>query len=113
PPPVDTSVAAGATPGQPSQPGPQSGKIAVIEGLDNPFSSQEVGGDSDIRDEKTPEATIPLEGPGSSTRRKKKQVASKQRKTSSETEEGSEGKKSRPEKLQTRSSDTSKGGKKK
>lgn len=113
PPPVAISVAARATPGQPLQPGPQSEKIAAIEGLDDLFSSQEVGGDSDIRGEKTSEATIPLEGPGSSTRRKKKQVTSKQRKTSSETEEGSEGKKKRPEKLQTRSSDTSKGGKKK
>ena len=85
-----------------------------MEGLDDLFSSQEVKGDSDIRGEMTPEASVPKEEPGSSTkRRKKKQVVSKPRKPSSEAEEGSEGKKGRPEKLQTRSSDTSKGGKKK
>ena len=85
-----------------------------MEGLDDLFLSQEVEGDSDTRGEMTPEASIPKEEPGSSTKRKKKKVVSKPpRKSSSEAEEGSEGKKGRPEKLQTRSSDTSKGGKKK
>lgn len=59
PPPVDTSVAAGATPGQPSQPGPQSEKIAAIEGLDDPFSSQEVGVTAIIGVKRPPKRQFP------------------------------------------------------
>ncbi|MDQ4223662.1 hypothetical protein RBK84_04670, partial [Pseudomonas aeruginosa] len=112
--PIDTSLAAGTTPGHPSQLGPQSEKIGAMEGLDDLFLSQEAEGDSDIKGEMTPKASILKEVPGSSTKKKKKKAVSKlPRKSLSEAEEGSEDKKGRPEKLQTRSSDTSKGGKKK
>ncbi|MDQ4222843.1 hypothetical protein RBK84_00445, partial [Pseudomonas aeruginosa] len=115
PPPVDTSLVAEATPGQLSQPGSQSEKIAAMIDIDDPVTSPEAGGGSDAGGgDKTPETGIPLVGTGSSTRRRKKLVVSKNQKpASSETEEGSEGKKSHPEKLPTRSSDSSKGGKKK
>ena len=84
--------------------------------IDDLVSSPEAGGDSDVGgEEKTPEVAISLAGTESSTkRRRRKLVLSKERKsTSSEKDEGSEGKKTRPEKLPTRSSDSSKGGKKK
>ena len=86
-----------------------------MEGLDDLFLSQELEGDSDTRGEMTPKASILKEEPGSSTKKKKKKkaVSNPWRKSSSEAEEGSEGKKGRPGKLPTRSSDTSKGGRKK
>ena len=116
PPPVDSSLAAEATPGQLSQPGSQSEKIAAMVDIDDPVTSPEAGGGSDVGSgKKTPEIAISLTGTESSTkRRRRKLVLSKERKsTSLEKDEGSEGKKTRPEKLPTRSSDFSKGGKKK
>jgi len=115
PPPVDTSLVAEATPGHLSEPGPQSEVIAAMTDIDDPVSSPEAGGDSDAEGgEKTPEAITSLAGTESTPKRGKKLVISKDRKTaSSGKEEGSGGKKACPEKLPIKSSDSSKGGKKK
>jgi len=99
PPPADTSLVTEATPDQPSQPVPHSEVIPAMANIDDPVSSPEVGGDSDAEGgETTPEAIISQAGTESTHKKRKKLIIPR---------------KPRPEKLQIKSSESSKGGKKK